>query len=451
MGARVCVSSPVMATLETRGNSIRVLWRLGGRRTGASQSCTFSGSNPRDVLRLAKAAKAVVESRGHGMTRAEVYDAVLGPADEPAGGMPSFAEWVDMWIADRKRMRDIQADVIKSYSTILKSRAVPFLAHYRLSDITPDVLKEWVAWLSSSRITIGSRNKRLGDRLLSTTTIRRVHAITHACLGAAVPKWIPANPAARPAGASKHTSGLPKKQKFEAVFLSREEVHTLLDHCNPHIRDMVDVAVNSGMRLGELVALRVRRVVFDRDGYATIQVREALKNDGEIGEPKSEMSSRDVTLDLRTSRLLRRLCEGRKLDAFVFASPEGGRWDVSNFRSRYWNPSVAAAQRCTEHPPPMPVKPQRGPTRALRPDEVSTCGCGSRLQRRPRFHDLRHTHASICIQKGWHAKKIQVRLGHATYQITMDVYGHLLETGDRDDVDLLGTHLARQPVAEVSG
>ena len=436
-----------MATLEPRGDSYRVYWRIHGEK--AVQSCTFSG-DAKTALKMAKLALSIAEARNHKITRAEMYDLVLGPEDDPNAGIPTLAEWADTWLTRRAAMPDIQSDVVRSYRMILKARVLPFLGHLHLTEINEDRLREWVAWIAQSRITVGSRNKRLGDRLVSPTTIRRAHSILHACLGAAVPKWLPANPASVPAGKGKNVLGLPKRQRFEAAFLTADQIHLLLDHCDPHIRDMVDVAVNSGLRLGELVALKVKAVVFNSDGYATIKVLQSLKNDGTIGPPKSEASRRDVVMCAETSRLLRQLCEGRPLGAFVFQSPLGGRWDVSNFRHRYWDPTVAAAQRCPDHPPPAPEKPRRGPRRALRPDEVSTCSCPSRLHCKPRFHDLRHTHASICITEGMHARKIQARLGHASYTITMDIYGHLMETGTRDEVDRLGAHLARPRAAPVT-
>lgn len=442
-----------MAVMETRGSGFRVNWRLGGSRTGARQSCTFSAADPQgprelaDAKKLAAFAKGIVESRGHALTRGELYDLVIGKADVDVT-VPTFKEWVGTYIADRRRMRDVQPDVIVYYERMLTARAVPHLGHLRLTEIDHEALRSWVAWMSSSRITIGSKNRRAGDRLLSSSTIRRAHAIVHACLGAAVPKWLAVNPAARAAGSSKHSTGLPRKAPFQGMFLSDDEVRMILDHCDEHIRDMVQVAVSTGMRLGELVALQARFVVFDRDGHATVLVRQALKNDLTVGEPKSEMSRRDITVDVAASRILRARVEGRKPSSLVFPSPRGGMWDEGNFRDRYWYRAVAAAMRCVEHPPPAPVKPARGPARALRHNEVSSCLCQSRLQRRPRFHDLRHTHASALIADGWHAKKIQVRLGHANYQTTMNVYGHLIDSGSRDELQGIADRFAARPVVE---
>lgn len=422
-----------MASIQERGEGLRLLWRLGGQRGGAVQSVTFHGS-PEGRLELATTAKKLVESKRHDMTRDECRRIIFGPDEDPVTAIPTLRSWVNEWLDGRLERREIQPDVVKSYRTILGARAIPFLGHLRLTDIDQEVLRAWVSWLCSSRITIGSKNRRSGDRLLSPTTIRRTHAILHACLGAAVPKWIPFNPAAVPASASKHASGLPKRGDFEGMFLRDEELALILDHCDPHIHDLVHTAAQSGLRLGEIVALDVRHVIFDQSGMATILVRRALKNDGTIGPPKSKASRRDVTVDAETSRILADRAKGKKASALVFSSPLGGMWDEHNLRDRYWYPTVAAAMRCVEHPPPAPAKPTRGPTRKLRNDEVSTCDCPSRLHRRPRIHDLRHSHASYLIAKGWHMAKIQKRLGHASYNTTTSVYSHLLDLGNQEEL-----------------
>jgi integrase len=126
----------------------------------------------------------------------------------------------------------------------------------------------------------------------------------------------------------------------------------------------------------------------------------------------------------------------------VFPSPRGKVWDENNLRERHWLPAIAAAQRCVEHPPPEPPKPARGPRRKLRNDEVSTCRCETRLTCRPRLHDLRHTHASMLIHSGWTPKKIQGRMGHASYLVTMNIYGHLWDLGDEQELDALERMLA---------
>lgn len=78
--------------------------------------------------------------------------------------------------------------------------------------------------------------------------------------------------------------------------------------------------------------------------------------------------------------------------SFVFTDVDGSVLRGSRFRRRYWKPAVLAA------------------------------GLDPSL----RFHDLRHTYASLLIAQGAHPKEIQARLGHASIKTTLDTYGHLL-------------------------
>ena len=59
--------------------------------------------------------------------------------------------------------------------------------------------------------------------------------------------------------------------------------------------------------------------------------------------------------------------------------------------------------------------------------------------RKIRFHDLRHTFASLLIANGEHPKRIQALMGHSSINVTMDVYGHLMPQGGDEVADRLGT------------
>jgi integrase len=421
---------------EHRGESVRITWLLGGRRGAAKQSVTFTGP-PEGRLKLALAAKALVESRRHDITRDECYAAILGGPVEADEAVPTFAMWAKQWIADLEATGRVQADVRRRYEQFLRLRAVPYFGHKRITDIDREDIKAWVRSLRASHVTRGNKSRRPGSTTLKPQSVAKVFMVVSSCLAAAVPKWIAVNPAAPLPGERKNSVGLPAVGATEAMFLTAGEVERILESCRPEFRDLVFVAVRSGLRMGELIALEARHVVFDRQGGATILVRQALKSDGSVGAPKTPASRRDVPVQDETARIVARRVQGRRPSALVFTTAGGFRWDPTNLRSRYWQPAVSGAMRCAEHPPPAPVKPRSGPTRRWRLDEVSVCGCLGVLVRRPRFHDLRHTHASALIAQGWHVKKIQRRMGHSRFQTTMDVYGHLMDLGDGGELDSL--------------
>ncbi|MGG1811014.1 MAG: tyrosine-type recombinase/integrase [Bacillota bacterium] len=61
-----------------------------------------------------------------------------------------------------------------------------------------------------------------------------------------------------------------------------------------------------------------------------------------------------------------------------------------------------------------------------------------------RLHDLRQTSATLLINKGVHAKIISERLGHSNIRITMDTYGHALQTADQEAANKLDSLFTRQ-------
>jgi integrase len=142
----------------------------------------------------------------------------------------------------------------------------------------------------------------------------------------------------------------------------------------------------------EIAALRVKRVDLLR---GTVRVVESASEVGGrlITGPTKTHAERTVRLPrfLRDELAAYLASRPRDRDAFVFAAPKGGPLRHNNFYQRLFCPALA---------------------RAGLPDQV-------------RFHDLRHTCASLLIAQGAHPKAIQAHLGHSSIQVTMDRYGHL--------------------------
>lgn len=110
-----------------------------------------------------------------------------------------------------------------------------------------------------------------------------------------------------------------------------------------------------------------------------------------VEETKTKSSRRTLSLPSSLVGILKEHLALVPAAEFVFVGPEGGLLRRNNFRRRFWKPALAAAH----------------------------------LDEQLRFHDLRHTCASILIAAGGHPKEIQARLGHASIVTTMDRYGHL--------------------------
>ncbi len=299
-----------------------------------------------------------------------------------------------------------------------------------MADITEDDITDFVAWLSKELMPAG---------------VRKVHVVLHQVLQSAVPRHIPVNPAAKPAGQRK--GKLPKIKRYRACFLTPEEADIVVRVAAPQVVDLIRTALGTGLRLGELLGLRVQDVDLDAK-TPVIRVEQSLKRDGSFGAPKSEKSERSVTISRSLVEILRRRIEGKRPGDLVFPAPEGGPWNANNLRNRYWRTAIAAGGRCAEHPP-APVKCGRGGKQEkIDPLSVSTCACKTRLHQKPRIHDTRHSHVGWLIDAGWDLYAIQQRIGHESIKTTFDVYGHRLSHGDTAKLDALDKMLDRAPDEE---
>jgi integrase len=217
----------------------------------------------------------------------------------------------------------------------------------------------------------------------------------------------------------------------DKTFLTEGEFELLHRCIDVDDRDFLLVAVGTGMRFGEITALKVKDVSLEHSPPSLV-VRRAWKRNGKgefavgdggayyLGRPKTKESRRRITLSGAVTDALRRAMAGRGPEDLVFGAPRGGRLDQGNWYESRWQRAVAAARA-------------KGLTKA------------------PRFHDLRHTHAAWLISAGVPLPVIRARLGHKSIQITVDVYGGLL-TQAHEAADLaidraLGGNLVPAPRA----
>jgi integrase len=415
-----------MASIRHRSGSYRVEWRLGGKRTGAPQSCTFPGTE--HGFKQAEAAKALAEANKHDITDDDAYKALLRINEEPANEVraetPTFAEWFETWRGTKK---DVENTTFNEYVRLVRSRVIPVFGQLRLADIDWPYLSRYYASLADELMPAG---------------IKKIHVVVHQILGAAVGIHLEDNPAQRPKG--QRGNGLPKVKRYRACFLTPEEADALWVAADPCIKDLIKVGFGTGLRLGELLGLRVRDVKLDV-AKPVVLVEQTFRKDGTFGGPKSERGERSVTISQTLVKILRVRIANKRPHELIFPSPEGTGWDHNNLRRRYWKPALIAAGRCPKHPPTTMIKCGRGGKNLkLDPKAVSDCACKTRLHQTPRIHDMRHSHVGWLIDAGWDAYPIQIRIGHQSIKTTYDVYGHLFSHGDKERLDALDKMLNRR-------
>jgi integrase len=272
------------------------------------------------------------------------------------------------------------------YTQILRKYLEPEFGNTPITDITRETTRRYFAGLArGGKIAPG--------------TVRKVHTCLSSVLSEAVElELMPANPCTR-------MRGLPTERHNEPTFLSAEQVRTLAEAVPAHYRTAIYTAAYTGLRASELWALRRKDVDTLR---GVVHVRQAIKRlDPLVVGPPKNGKTHTVTLP----RFLRAMLNDqlpRSEDALVFTSPEGAVMRQGLFMRRVWYPTIKGDKK-------RKIK-------AALPKELHGL----------RFHDLRHTAASMLIAQGAHPKVIQDRLGHASITTTMNRYGHLFDGHDAE-------------------
>jgi len=306
-------------------------------------------------------------------------DKLRGRYADPRLGRTRLTDWLAEWQATRSNLSP--ATRLRDDASI-RNHVLPALGAVPIGQIQPIHVGQWVASLK--------------DRGLAPATTRKAYQLLAAAMAAAVDNGlIPLSPCRK--------VELPQIETPEMRFLEPEEVKLLSETIEGRYRVMVLTAAYSGLRFGELCALRVdrfdalRRTIRVEESLAEVRSRFIFKS------PKSDASRRTVSVPgFLVEELAQHLVRFPDDSGLIFTAPGGGPIRRTNFRRRIWLWAVDASvgEPCT-------------------------------------FHDLRHTHAALLIAQGEHPKVIQARLGHASIKTTLDTYGHLFDGLDEAAADRL--------------
>lgn len=268
-------------------------------------------------------------------------------------------QWLTQWL-DRHR-QSIRPSTYERYEGSIRLWIVPYIGYLRLGALSHEHIEEM--------------HQEALDAELSPYTIRRNHTPLRYALDTAVRDGlIPHNPAS--------VVNLPSinKRAIEP-FTYEEQLAFLAGNRGHRLYPVYYVALHTGLRLGEIMALRVGQDI-DLE-TRSIHVRQTRR--GKVsGPPKSRGSRRRVILGASTADILVDVLRDMRAGDLVFP----------------WNTGYVTRS--------MPAACKRAGTK------------------RVRFHDLRHTHASLLLAAGANIHAVSARLGHASVGFTLQVYGHLM-------------------------
>jgi integrase len=317
----------------------------------------------------------------------------------------TLGEYLGSWL-ELCEGRGLRPASIASYRVTVRTTIAPRLGELRLDEITPNDLND----LYRSLLREGRRDGRGG---LSPRTVRYAHSILRKAFSDAVrlgyvdvnPTLAADPPSARAARARQFSTWDPGDLRRFLKFVRDDRFYAAFY-----------LAAASGMRRGELLGLRWCDLDLDGQQLSVVQCVVEVAHAVRIGPPKSDRSRRTIALDGKTTAVLlehkrsqeeKRRKQGGRLapHELVFAEADGSPIHPACF-SQIFGRRVVAAQ--------VP---------------------------RIRFHDLRHTHATLALRAHVHPKIVSERLGHSTIAITLDTYSHCIPSMQREAAEVIAGFL----------
>ncbi|WP_070120421.1 site-specific integrase [Bacillus marinisedimentorum] len=297
-----------------------------------------------------------------------------------------FEEWL------KERLSQVSRHTYKTHTSLYKHHIQPLLGGLELCSINSSLLQKYVNELvTQTDLHVNSIRKVVSLLKLGFAKAKRLGLIQH-------------NPVTN--------IDMPREVKPNLGVWTIEETQKFLQYTfNYRYYIAYLLAINTGMRKGEILGLRWRDINFEEN---IIYINQILEPDGKVFKSGAKTSSgvrsihisRHLLLQLKKEKVERnqeRLKIGSSYNDndLVVCTKYGNPVDPPSFSKRFKELSAKAG---------LPVI---------------------------RFHDLRHTHATMLIQQNVNPKVISERLGHSNIQITLNLYSHVLPSMQQDVADKL--------------
>jgi integrase len=307
----------------------------------------------------------------------------------------SVRELMDRWLEAIRP--EVAPTTHERYAQIVSHYLGPALGNLQLAKLAPVHIQKCYSDLAQG----GRRDGKPGG--LAPRTRRQVHAVLSSALTRAVELQLLAR---NPAEVFKKRQ--PRVERHEMTTLSIDQSqHLLASLRHSRVYWPVLLALFTGMRRGEILALRWRNVDLDRGIVRVVESLEQTKAGLRLKPPKNG-KTRAITLPTFVVEELRRLKREQGERLLMLGISQDG------------------ATLLCDRADGQPLQP-----RSLTHEFTVLIG---RLKDLPRvrFHDLRHSHATQLLSAGVHPKIAQERLGHSTITTTMDIYSHVTEQMHED-------------------
>lgn len=333
----------------------------------------------------AKLAKALEDSKELDIVRTDEY---------------TVAEWLRLWY-ELYAEPNVRPTTAASYRRNIELHVIPHIGDIKLNRLTSRELQKFYKdLLENGRLREAQKEKNPG---LSNSTVRGIHMMLHNALDRAVrERLILRNPT--------EDCIIPKLEKKEMKILRPEDIKAYLAAAERRgVLPMFYLELVSGVRKGELVALLWDDLDIER---RTISVsKQALSRPGGeivMNRPKTENSIRAISIPQEAVDLLVEEHQKHPDNPYMFPSPKTG--------GMYYPDSVVN----------------------LHKKLLQDAGLGH-----IRFHDLRHTFATMALQNGVDVKTVSAMLGHYDAGFTLRTYTHATRQMQEQAAEKMGSFMTQ--------
>ena len=310
----------------------------------------------------------------------------------PASTSITVADAAARWL-EQAQNDGLEPSTIAAYEQAVRLHIAPFLGTVKLVDLTAAGVEDF-----RNRLRREGRSAVMVQKVATALGGIVAHAMS---LGLAS-----RNPVREAAQYGQRRQRLAKRhqERLEVGvdIPSKDELRAILAHASARWRPLIVTAIFTGLRASELRGLTWKDVDLKA---ATLRVRQRADRWNTIGSPKSATSAREVPLAPMVVNTLKewKLSCPKGAAGLVFPANDGTVEALHNISRNALGKAQRAAGMCESW-----KAPKYG------------------------LHSLRHAAASLFIEQGFTAKKVQTLMGHSTIQMTFDVYGHLFPSQDSD-------------------
>lgn len=326
-----------------------------------------------------KTKSVLAHTKGECLEKLEKLKEECGRTAEKLKPDMPFGEWIDFWykyFSSPKLRPTTQA----TYENRIYGHIIPSVGKIPLSKLTQNDLQQFYAKLKRTgrKVNVELKGTGVSDRM-----VRSCHALCRSSLEKAVEEGlITRNPSIG--------CKLPPKKNGEMKVLTQNEIVRLLNQgYDEGYYEMFLLELTTGMRRGEILGLKWRDLNLET---GELNIKRQLTTKG-ISVPKTKSSIRTVLLPPDMLDLLREMKKTAKYD-WIFPSP------VKEGEPR--NPTAITKR--------FRLMLERAHCKHVR------------------FHDLRHTFATMALENGMDVKTLSAMIGHVSSETTLNIYSHVTDT-----------------------